>query len=113
VALRVFTSLAETNKAKNSTLVLVYLPAKWDYHYEDGTTEVMRRWLRTEAEKRQIFFVDLVEEFRRVPADEIDAMFIPGDWHYTTAGNDWVAQTLRRHLLSTSELRDEGHVDSN
>jgi hypothetical protein len=105
VALRIFTSLGETNRAKNSTFVLVYLPTKWDYHYEDGTTEVMRRWLGAEAEKRGIFFVDLVEELRRVPDHQIDPMFIPGDWHYTNTGNEWIAQALRRHLLSYPAIK--------
>lgn len=85
--------------------MLVYLPTKWDYHYEDGTTEVMRRWLGAEAEKRGIFFVDLVEELRRVPDHQIDPMFIPGDWHYTNTGNEWIAQALRRRLLSYPTIK--------
>ena len=104
IALRIFTSLAEVNQAKNSTLVLVYLPTKWDYYYEDGTTEVMRKWLQAEAEKRGIFFVDLVDEMRKLPPESIDAMFIPGHWHYTPMGNEWVATMLRQRLISDPKI---------
>jgi hypothetical protein len=102
VALRIFTLLAETNRAKNSTLVLVYLPTKWDYHYEHGLTEIMRRWLGAEAEKRGIFYIDLVEEMRKLPNETVDRMFIPGHWHYTPMGNEWVAMMLRQRLKANA-----------
>lgn len=107
VALKVFTTLEESHRAKNRSLVLVYLPTKSDYAYQDHTTEVLRRWLRVEAEKRGLFFVDLVEEFRRLPSDAIDAMFIPGHWHYTASGNEWAARALFKHLLSDPKIQEK------
>ncbi|CAN5270539.1 hypothetical protein BH24GEM2_BH24GEM2_06080 [soil metagenome] len=105
IALKVFTTLAEANRSKNSTLMLVYLPTKWDYADNDGVTDVTRIWLRTEAAKRGFPFVDLVEEFRKLPRDRADEMFISGHWHYTPAGNEWVARALHQRLLSDAGIQ--------
>jgi hypothetical protein len=52
--------------------------------------------------------MDLVEEFRRLPADSVTQMFIglrvpghaSGTGHYTVEGNRWVARQIHRRLLS-------------
>lgn len=93
---RIFESLRRTNDAKASRLVLVYLPGTWDYK-PDPDTDAWRRFVRAEAERRQILYFDLVDAVRTVPSTGIDALYAPNA-HFSVAGNAWAAGALHQRL---------------
>ena len=96
VAALIFADLDQLNTARNSRLVLVYLPGAWDYR-PDADTDAWRSFVRAEAARRDITLFDLVEELRRVPPTEVDALYAPNA-HFSAAGNAWAAQVLYRRL---------------
>lgn len=93
---RIFAELRRVNDAQHSRLVLVYLPGAWDY-MGDATTDSWREFVRGEAERQNIRYLDLVEELRRVPPAEVDRLYAPNA-HFSVAGNDWAAEVLYRRL---------------
>lgn len=109
VAWEILEDLARLNQAKQSTLVLVYLPGR-DFTDKDLTK--WRRLVRTAAERQGILFIDLVEEFKDWPQDELATMFIARDaldyqgaaGHYTAKGNQHVADVLYERLLALPEI---------
>jgi hypothetical protein len=88
----VFADLQRLNEAKDSRLVLVYLPGAWDYQ-GSAETEAWRRFVREEATRQGIPYIDLVEEIRRVPPTEVELLFAPNA-HFSVRGNDWAARAL-------------------
>jgi hypothetical protein len=108
VADRVFADLARVNRAKESILVVVFLPTPGDS--SSSASDPWRRWLRLAAVQRGFVFVDLVEDFRAIPRDSIPWLFYkppplrPGgaSGHYGELGNEWVADRLYRHLIALS-----------
>jgi hypothetical protein len=95
-ARRLFAELARVNAAKGSRLVLVFLPGAWDYMGQPGT-EPWRTFVREEAARQGIEFLDLVDELRRIPPDEVAALYAPNR-HFSVAGNAWAAETIHRRL---------------
>lgn len=98
VAARIFADLAQTNRAKGSRLVLVYLPGLGDYKVNPLGAS-WRAFVREEAARQGIPFFDLIEPLQKVPSTEIDSLFEP-DGHYSPAGNDFVARELHRNLTN-------------
>jgi hypothetical protein len=96
VALKVFAALQQTNDAKKSALVLVHLPAKWDY--PSSASERLRQRLAAESIKRGWTYVDLIPEMRSLPPKQFEASFFADHGHYTAAGNAWVAQKLYQRI---------------
>lgn len=109
-ARHIFMDLHQTHRTAGRALALVYLPVGKDYR--DRESDRWRAWLRAHADQHQWIFIDLVHELRRLPKDQIAHLFIKGssieytgaEGHYTEAGNDWVAETLHKHLLKHDEL---------
>lgn len=101
VVARVFTDLKRANDARGSRLVLVYLPGEWDYR-PDAQTDAWRQFVRDEAARQGITFLDLVEEIRRVPPTEVDELYAPNA-HFSVAGNAWAAEVLYRRLAALIE----------
>jgi hypothetical protein len=103
ITLKIFEELLIANKLKNSTLIVAYLPGIEDLD-ETGNPEV-RRFLRAELSKRNIIFLDLVDEFREIPVTERSGLFIQksnrylGEGHYTVKGNQYVAGMIYNKLL--------------
>lgn len=106
----IFLDLHLKNREADRALALVYLPVGRDYH--DSESDRWRTWLRAQAVQHQWVFIDLVEELRRLPKEEIAGLFIKGSsieytgaaGHYTEAGNDWVADALQRRLAANTEF---------
>ncbi|MCL4302727.1 MAG: hypothetical protein KJ077_43970 [Anaerolineae bacterium] len=109
VAWKILEDLARLNQARQSTLVLVYLPGQ-DFTDKDLTK--WRKLVRTAAEQQDILFLDLVEEFKDWPPDERATMFIAkgaldyqgAAGHYTAKGNQYVADVLYERLLALPEI---------
>lgn len=97
VATAIFDSLARENAAMGSHLVLLFLPAPWDYDTKlyDGWRQRAHEY----SESTGVPLIDMVEDLRALNEDDASGMFIPfgeeGAPHLNEAGNRWVA----RHLL--------------
>jgi hypothetical protein len=102
----VFEALRNVHRQRGSLLVLVYLPMQPDYGGQQSDT--WRRFVREQGERDQVPFIDLVEDLRTIPAQEIDRYFIqPGEpefgrgaGHYSVLGNDFIARALYRKLVA-------------
>jgi hypothetical protein len=93
IASRIFADLEKTTRERGSALVLVYLPVAQDYG--DPASDRWRDFVRRDAERRGIPFIDLVEEIRRIPPEEAARLFAD---HYSPEGNRFVAKTLHARL---------------
>jgi len=100
VAGRLFEELLAFDHTKVSRLLLVYLPTPADYRSCESD-----EWRLFTAEKAKVLgipFLDLVAELRRLPAREVDDLFIKSSQaqyfgaagHYTAKGNAWVAREI-------------------
>lgn len=98
-AAKAFEELQALNRAKGSTLVLVYLPRTGDKN--SRVSDPWRAFVRQEADRLGIRFIDLVEAFRELPLDDGEQLFIKPyqPSHYNVRGNAWVARELRARLF--------------
>ena len=77
-----------------------------------------RKFLAGYAQQRGVLFIDLADDFRRLPPGELDKLFIgtgtinfPGAaGHYTEAGNAFVADLIFRQLLANPETAAKLHT---
>jgi hypothetical protein len=108
VAGAILQELIKLNRAKGSTLVLVYLPTLADYEpVVEGATERWRAFLPVAAQDTGVIFIDLVEELRALPPEAVQPLFIPAGaldfagaaGHYSVAGNEVVARWLYEQLV--------------
>lgn len=107
VVAHILTDLRRLNEAQQSRLVVVYLPADGD-HRSEPATDAWRAFVRAEAERQGVAFIDLVDEIRSLPAREIDRLYAP-NLHFTVAGNEWAAEALYRRL---KPMLDSLHVNA-
>ena len=106
VTLRVLEELQRLNQEKQSVLVLVYLPIPTDYY--KGTSNEWRRYLRRATAKRGIHFFDLVENFRALPPEEVENLYIrPWEGHFSPRGNRYVAKLLYDELLTVPQIAEK------
>ena len=96
VAIGIFEHLTRVNREKKSQLVLVYLPGPGDYRSNDATT-AWRAFVKGEASRLGITYIDVVEALRKVPPTEVNDLFAP-NLHYSVRGNEFVATTLSKAL---------------
>jgi hypothetical protein len=101
VAAKIADSLAAMARSTNATLVWVLLPTSTDYL--SSSAEPWERRLRAAAGK-DLLYLDLVREFKQLPPDSINGMFLPpsrdtdAGGHYTERGNAWLATRIYRFL---------------
>lgn len=106
---RVFDSLKKLNEARNSKLLLVYLPLQKEFREADSNE--LQEFVRREAEKRGILFLNLVKELRRVPPSEVTKLFFQEDIkefyglksHLTVEGNSFAARKIYEALARMDE----------
>jgi len=91
----IFGDLQRSTRETGNVLVLVYLPVSQDY--QARSSDPWREFVRREAERRGIPYVDLVAEFRKLPAGEAGHVFKD---HYSVEGNRFVAKTILSRLMS-------------
>lgn len=99
IALKVFEDLQRINAEKGSILVLVYLPVGDDYY--SAESDLLRYYIKNETARRDLLFIDLVEELTKLSPQEAAAMF---DDHYTPKGNAFIARKLYETLLALPQL---------
>jgi hypothetical protein len=105
--------LKRTNQAKNSVLVLAYLPTQDDY--TKNSSEPWRQFLHARASENDLLFIDVIEEFRKLPPQEVYKLFIGegvvdhygAAGHYTEDGNAFIANTLYEKLLAVPEISEK------
>lgn len=107
VAGRMFEELVQLNTARRSTLVIVYLPKPLDStNGPNGPPDRWRPFVHGTADRLGVPFIDLVEEYRKIPEVEGEAMFVlpfrPS--HYNVRGNEWVAATLHDRLMAIPDI---------
>ena len=108
--------LAALNRAKGSQLLLVYLPTTSDW--KGSVSDGWRRLAASEAAQQGLPYLDLVAALRRMPAREVESLFIRPDalayraaaGHLTAKGNDWVAEQVRKALLAAPSIA--GRLDA-
>jgi hypothetical protein len=108
--------LLEMNRAKNSVLVLVYLPTRVEY---GGDSEASwRTFLGQYARQRGLLYLDLADDFHRLPPEELSKLFIPrgavdfpgAAGHYSEAGSAFIADLVYRGLLANPETAVKLHA---
>jgi len=103
--------LALIARDRRSGLVVVYLPSPPDYR-PNAATDGYRAALSQAAARSGVPFIDLVPDFRQIPASSVRDLFInkaatshPGAaGHYNVGGNWYMAQLLYARLLENPEL---------
>jgi hypothetical protein len=111
VTLALFDDLARIARERGTVLVAVHLPTLAD-HEPNGSTEKWRHVLETELGSRGIPYVDLVPDFRGLPEDQAEALFIAeGDLgvfgatgHYSVEGNHHFAELVGARLAALPEV---------
>jgi hypothetical protein len=106
IATGIFDHLARVNLEKKSQLVLVYLPGPGDYRSNDATT-AWRAFVKAEASRLGVGYIDVVEAIRKVLPTEVNDLFAP-NLHYSVRGNEFVATTLSRELQLPSHSEPAG-----
>ena len=113
VNVEILKDLQQLNRDRDSILVLVYLPTLNDYQPDpQGDTEQWRQKVSLAAQDLGINFIDLIDDFRTLPAEDVPALFLaegeveyPGAaGHYTAAGNAYIAQRLYEELTTLPEV---------
>ena len=109
-AAKLFQELRDLHRGQKTTLVLCYLPARKDL--ESRKMDPWREFLHEQADKLGVSLVDMTDELIKLPASDVDALFIQEDimgfpqasGHYNNRGNQVVAQRLYRRLAEIPEL---------
>lgn len=116
VAARMLEELEELNEERGSLLVLVYLPTLADHAQPlPAETAYWREQVFRAAQAQQIIFIDLLTEFRELPIDQVQPLFLsqtevsyPGAaGHYSVAGNRYIADRLYRALLAQPQVLEK------
>ncbi len=116
VAGAILKDLLRLNRAKDSTLVLVYLPTLGDYDPAQATaTERWREFLAVAAADTGVAYIDLVAALRDLPPAQVGPLFIPegtvefpgAAGHYSVEGNRWVAEEVYEALRELPEVTEK------
>ena len=109
---KIIETLQAANKQKHSTLIFVYLPTRREYQ-KDETILAWRKFLQEETAKRGVVFIDLIEDFQKMPLAKMEKLFICSDssqyfsnveGHLTEEGNEYTAKQLYEKLISIPEI---------
>ena len=106
----IFESLKKINTTKNSKLVLVNLPTEKEY--QNTNNERLYEFVRQEAEKRGVLYINLIRDIRQVPSSEMIKFFFQkkikgfdeSKGHLTPMGNFFVAKKISKALTGINAL---------
>jgi hypothetical protein len=106
----IFESLKKINTTKNSKLVLVHLPTEKEY--QNTNNERLYEFVRQEAEKRGVLYINLIRDIRQVPSSEMIKFFFQkkikgfdeSKGHLTPMGNFFVAKKISKALTRIDAL---------
>lgn len=110
-------SLKTLNQSEGSKVVLVYLPTEHDRcNCSNANLEFWRSAVSQEAANRGIVFIDLVDDFQKLPQNKVSHLFIqPGagrfvgeQGHYTKEGYRYITEEIYSHLIQTGILPNDG-----
>ncbi len=107
---QIFRQVQQLNEEKNSVAVFVYLPLEPDLDetlpWPDSceACETWRPWVGAVMDSLGYNFIDLTPALREIPLDTAIRFFIPGDGHYSVAGNAWVAESLYERLRGLPDV---------
>ena len=113
VANKVFDQLSELNRTRNSTLVVVFLPTRGEY--QNGLPSHIEK-LKMDLMARGFYWIDLVDDFRKLPPDQAARLFIgeaavpafrDAAGHYTVEGNRYVAELLHERIASIPAIAEK------
>ena len=110
VAKELFRQTQMRNEEKNSVAVFVYLPVERElgevawWATSCRSCEIWRPWVTAVMDSVGYNFIDLTPALQGVPLDTAIRFFIPGDGHYSAAGNEWVAETLYDRLQQLPDV---------
>ncbi len=106
--LRVFEDLSLMNRQKDSTVVFVYLAESIQSIVDmPPKVDAWRKFIHRELGNRNLLFIDLVGEFRALPASKLKEMFNPTFGHYSKQGNQFVADILYKRLINIPEVSNK------
>ncbi len=107
---KIFEDLKNLRDERSIQPVLVYLPT---LHELMGDGEVARDWTRFLTRESNVFgipLLDVMGDFRQLPAHEVVGMYIPegrsGPNHFNEQGNAYVAQAIYKKLMSHPSIVD-------
>jgi hypothetical protein len=107
LAIRALEVMHEENARRGSRLVVVWLPTLDEDR--PGELDRLRGQVMERVGAAGIDAIDLVEDFRRVPPDRVDSLFLvepgAGGRHYSEAGHRFVAARLAARLADIREGR--------
>lgn len=98
---KMFQELVSFDRARGVRTVFIFLPRADDFEGEP----YWRDFVRNEARKLELPYIDLVEKLRELPAERVESFFLPTDRHYTEAGNTWAAAQIITDGLFQSQLK--------
>jgi hypothetical protein len=111
VAGKILEEMYRLNQERGSELVLVYLPVYAD-HKPNLKTDTRRRYAEQGAAKLGLIYIDLVDDFRQLPEDELESLFIPNGaidfpgaaGHYSVKGHEYIANRLYQELMTHPKI---------
>ncbi|MGH7697010.1 MAG: hypothetical protein ACRENH_18605, partial [Gemmatimonadaceae bacterium] len=115
---RLVLELHRINSAKQSRLVLVYLPGIDDFTNESALA--WRRHTQHIADSLGIMFIDMIPELRKRENLDVQDMyfnardemrFLGATGHMTAAGNRWAADVIRARLDSLEAIPGNATID--
>ena len=106
----IFSTLHGFSQKSGRTVLLVHLPTEKD-HAPAGPDR-LRAFLRALARSHGWFYLDLIDDFRRVPPRSVRTLFIQDDLpgfiasrgHYTEEGNRYIAELILKRIASDPSL---------
>lgn len=106
----IFSALHGFSEKNGRTVLLVHLPTEKD-HAPRGP-DGLRTFLRTLAKSHGWFYLDLIDDFRRVPRPSVRTLFIQDDLpgfldsrgHYTEEGNRYIAELIVKRIASDPSI---------
>lgn len=90
--LAIFDELAALSKNSNHSLLVVQIPTLRDF--ADADRNAREKELGADLDRRGIARLDLIDKMKEIPLRDLTQYFIPGDYHYTAAGNRLLAHYI-------------------